>query len=306
MTLFVLRSLKVLIPQLLSIQFLKRDRFYLFVILLTCCQSTQGVHEVELVSFIQFSSNDGALLEGTLELPAKTGIHPVAVFVHGSGRATRSDYQDITDRLLQKGIAVFRYDKRGVGASQGTYSGVSAKNSVDLIPLLASDAASAINNLKKNESIDSKKIILIGASQAGWIIPLAAKLTDISLIICISGPTVTVGEEIFYSKLAETGNYSQDEADQMLKNYSGLKGYDPIPNVKMMIKPSLWIFGGKDVSIPIKRTLELLDSIKISQHLPIEVVLFPNADHGIFNLNTRTWENYQDPMLNWLLAHSNN
>jgi uncharacterized protein len=277
----------------------------LFIMLVSCKGSVQDELPVELVLPVQFASTDGALLEGTLELPAKTGTHPLVVFVHGSGRTTRSDYQDIADLLLQKGYAVFRYDKRGVGASQGIYSGVSAKNSVDQIPLLAADAASAINNLKKNRSIDAKKIILIGASQAGWIIPAAANLTEVSFTICISGPTVTVGEEIFYSKLAETGSYPQDQADQMLKDFTGFKGYDPIPNVKTMNKPSLWIFGGKDVSIPIKRTIELLDSTKTAQHLPVEMVLFPNADHGIFNISTRTLENYYDPMLSWLKANSN-
>ncbi len=118
--------------------------------IIACKPGDQEVIADSLVSTVQFVSSDGILLEGTLELPTLTGTHPLVIFVHGSGRATRSDYQEIVNELLPKGYAVFRYDKRGVGASQGTYSGVSAKNSIDLILLLASDAAATISHLKKN------------------------------------------------------------------------------------------------------------------------------------------------------------
>lgn len=272
--------------------------------LIACSLKDQQVIADSLVSTVQFVSSDGIVLEGTLELPTLTGTHPVVVFVHGSGRATRSDYQEVVNQLLPKGYAVFRYDKRGVGASQGIYSGVSAKNSSELIPLLASDAAAAISHLKKNDVIDPGRVILIGASQAGWIIPAVVATTGISLTVCISGPAVSVGEEIFYSQLAETGSYTQDEADQMLASFSGSKGYDPLSNIKMMRNPSLWIFGGKDVSIPIKRTLELLDSVRSDQKLPIEIKLYPNANHGIFNVNTGMIENYIPLMLERLAAMS--
>lgn len=272
--------------------------------LIACSSKDQQVIADSLVSTVQFVSSDGIVLEGTLELPTLTGTHPVVVFIHGSGRATRSDYQEVVNQLLPKGYAVFRYDKRGVGASQGTYSGVSAKNSSELIPLLASDAAAAISQLKKNAVIDPGRVILIGASQAGWIIPAVVATTGISLTVCISGPAVSVGEEIFYSQLAETGSYTQDEADQMLASFSGPKGYDPLSNIEMMHKPSLWIFGGKDVSIPIKRTLDLLDSVRSDHKLPIEIKLYPNANHGIFNANTGKFENYIPPMIEWLTVMS--
>lgn len=274
------------------------------VSIIACKTADEEISAGSLVSRVQFTSVDGVLLEGTLELPTLKGSHPLVVFVHGSGQRTRSDYQEIVNLLLPNGFAVFRYDKRGVGASQGVYSGVSAKNSSSLIPLLAADAAAAVNQVKENMSIDPHRVILIGASQAGWIIPAVEASTDISLTVCISGPAVSIGEEIYYSNLAETGSYPQDQADQMLASFSGMKGYDPISYIAIMQNPSLWIFGGKDVSIPIKRTLELLDSIKTNNGIPIEIKLYPNADHGIFNITTRKLEDYLAPMFEWLTNHS--
>lgn len=248
---------------------------------------------------VRFESG-GVFLEGVLDLPGSSGKHPLAVFVHGSGQATRNDYEEFVLPLLKEGIAVFRYDKRGVGASSGIYSDVGPKNSEVVFALLASDAAAVIRHLKNDQRIATDKVILIGGSQAGWIIPEINTITDVWLSVCISGPSVTVGEEIYYSDRAENGSYPQEQADQMLKDFNGLHGYDPISRIKKMQKPSLWVFGGKDVSIPVKRSIHLLDSLKESHHLPLEMKLYPGADHGLFNASTRRREDHVNLIIEWI------
>lgn len=213
------------------------------------CTTERAIPFREKVKF----QNDGASLEGELSIPAGSGPHPLAIFIHGSGKVTRHDYEEFVLPMTKEGIATFRYDKRGVGASGGEYYDVAPYNAEHVFSLLASDAAAAIRHLGNDNRIAKDKIIVIGGSQAGWIIPGINIISDVWLSICISGPSVTVGEEIFYSDLVENGSYSQAEADNMLADFNGLHGYDPIGTIEKMTSPSLWIFGGKDVSIPVKK-----------------------------------------------------
>lgn len=68
-----------------------------------------------------FRGDDGAVLAGTLILPPDAGPHPAVVFHFGSDRWTRMTWQAGGPVWwIQNGIAVFTYDKRGVGRSQGT------------------------------------------------------------------------------------------------------------------------------------------------------------------------------------------
>jgi pimeloyl-ACP methyl ester carboxylesterase len=68
----------------------------------------------------------GAMLSGTLTIPAGKGPFPVALIIAGSGPTDRDGnsayirtdaYKLLAQELAVKGIATLRYDKRGVGAS---------------------------------------------------------------------------------------------------------------------------------------------------------------------------------------------
>ena len=118
--------------------------------------------------------------------------------------------------------------------------------------------------------------------------------------MCISGPTVTVGEEIFYSDLIEKDGYSQSDADIMVKKFTGPHGYNPINRIKKMKSPSLWIFGGRDVSIPVKKSIHILDSLKTSAVLPVEVKIYPDSDHGLINRSTNIREPFVRLTIDWI------
>jgi hypothetical protein len=272
--------------------------FVAFILLLACSLSNRPT----LKEIVKFSNGDISL-EGLLSIPDSDIKHPLAIFVHGSGMTTRNDYEDFVEPFVKEGIAVFRYDKRGVGASGGMYLDVSTETSEHVFAVLASDAAAAIAHFKNDKRIDVDKIILVGGSQAGWIIPEVHKVTNVWLSICLSGPTVSVGEEIYYSELAENGRYQQDEADQIFQNFRGPKGFDPISRIERMTSPSLWLFGGKDISIPVRRCVELLDSVKTLRKLPIEITLYPDADHGLNNNKKKQREDYVKVAIAWINSH---
>ncbi len=236
-------------------------------------------------TILRFTSN-GATLEGTLEIPAATSLAPLLIFVHGSGQRTRSDYQSYVNRFKPKGFAIFRYDKRGVGASTGVYSGVGVANGKTILPQLGEDTHAAIQMLKHHPRLDSTRIVLIGASQAGWIIPVAATLSCNVYAVMIAGPTVAVGEEIYYSDLAENTTLSDEEVARRYALFAGEKGFDPAPYIQKMSKPGLWMLGGKDRSIPAQHCRTILQNFIQAQNKPFTLQWFPDADHGMINRNT--------------------
>jgi hypothetical protein len=194
--------------------------------------------------------NGDITLGGTLTLPSTPGPHPAVVVVHGSGRATRNSFSALSDLMGNVGIAVLRYDKRGVAESSGTYENVGPSNSVRVFDELASDALAWVNFLRSHADIKVDRIGLIGASQAGWIIPLAASQSDdLAFIVNIVGPTVTVGQEIFYSDLTGEGRFREDrtingftieQLTEMTRSFAGPHGFDPRPAISSLDIPALW------------------------------------------------------------------
>jgi uncharacterized protein len=267
--------------------------------LVFCCTPSGGQHHKSEI--IQFNSG-GVFLEGRLDLPTSKGKFPLLIFVHGSGRRTRADYDEFVVPFLQNGFATFRYDKRGVGNSMGTYADVDVgtDNSPTTIHTLARDVIAAVKKLKHNASIDSARCILVGASQAGWIIPLAATLENIYLTAIFSGPSVSVGEEIYYSSLAENGDYTVAEANKMVLSYQGTKGFDPIPYLGRITKPSLWIFGKEDESIPVDRSIQLLKQVRDKYALPIQIQVVPGVNHSMRSKDGKVAD-YVSRTLNWIL-----
>jgi pimeloyl-ACP methyl ester carboxylesterase len=135
--------------------------------------------------------NSGAKisLAGTLTLPTGSGPFPVAVLLSGSGPHDRDEtlvghhpFLILADHLTRKGIAVLRYDKRGIGKSTGDYANATTED-------FANDCDSAIAYLKHRKEIDSKRVGLIGHSEGGIIAPLvAARSKDVAWVVLLAGP----------------------------------------------------------------------------------------------------------------------
>jgi alpha/beta superfamily hydrolase len=95
---------------------------------------------------------------GTLIFP-KTEYSKIVVITPGSGKDTRNSHYVIAEELLKNGIAVYRYDDRGVGKSEGT-----ANYGVDQI---IKDLYYAFKNIRKIDTLSQKKIGIIGHSLGG-------------------------------------------------------------------------------------------------------------------------------------------
>jgi uncharacterized protein len=143
--------------------------------------------EIEKREDVRFS-NGAVQLAGTLLAPLTGGKHPTIVLVHGSGAENREYMLPWARFLIRRGMAVFGYDKRGVGESTGDWNTASFDD-------LAGDVVAAVECLKSRADVDSAQIGVLGISQAGWIMPVAAvRSKDIAFLISISGAGVPAAE----------------------------------------------------------------------------------------------------------------
>jgi uncharacterized protein len=143
--------------------------------------------DVEHREDVQFS-NGNVRLAGTLISPRSRARHPTVILVHASGAEDREYLLPFAHFLVRQGMAVLGYDKRGVGGSTGDWRTASFED-------LAGDVVAAVEYLKTRNDVDRTQIGLLGWSQAGWVMPLAAvRATDIAFLISVSGAGIPAAE----------------------------------------------------------------------------------------------------------------
>ena len=228
-----------------------------------------------------FIVNGEIKLAYVIDLPAGVGPFPAVVMVHGSGRLTRHDMGSLAREWINLGFAVLRYDKRGVNDSTGVYSGVGISNGERMIADLASDAAAAVRFLRMQPRIDPRRVGLFGNSQAGWILPPAAQaLGDVPFMVLWSGPVCTIGLENYYSDLADGTTRPLDEVYAALPAYTGAAGYDPLPALREIRVPTLWLLGAEDRSIPVRDSVANLEGLARSGK-PYQWKVYPGLGHQL-------------------------
>jgi pimeloyl-ACP methyl ester carboxylesterase len=235
--------------------------------------------------------SEGVSLAGTIYIPKKP--QAAIVIVHGSDQVPRMI--KFAELLSKNDILVLTYDKRGVGESGGVYVGpeVGTNNiSRDNLNLLAKDASAAVNTIhKENKNLP---IGLVGFSQAGWIIPIAANKNKlIEFMVLFSAPTVTTLEQLrfqFYTdgRTDFWENHTEADAREHIKNDPDRYQFtstNPKITLSNLSIPGLWLFGGKDIQIPVKLCIEHLNKLKV-QGKPFEYKLFSTLGHNTAFANT--------------------
>jgi len=236
--------------------------------------------------------NGDARLAFTLDLPPGKGPFPAVVLGHGSGKTTRDQLIWASRHFTSLGFAVLRFDKRGVGESTGTYVFVGTKDSPWVFPQLASDVAAGVRFLRTRPEIDPRRIGLFGSSQAGWILPLAARDADVAFVVLWSGPVCSVGQEMFYSGIVENTGRPVADGNAAMPQFNGPAGFDPLPVLRSLNTPSLWLLGLDDHSIPVQTTLDNLKALSAAGR-PVTWHTYDGLDHG---LSPAVW----DDVRQWL------
>jgi dienelactone hydrolase len=261
---------------------------------LLCCVAVLATAASAIAQKSQFTEREvsfdssGVTLSGTVVVPAK----PVAavVIVHGSGQDPRG--RAFARELADNDVAALTYDKRGVGRSGGTYAGPEVgTNNVDAsnLRLLAEDASAGVDELVRSLPQSYPAVGLIGFSQAGWIIPLTANLNPrVRFIVLFSGPVVSTREQLRFQDLTQQDaafwdHHTPPEVRNRIvtgPDRLALTDTDPRNSLQLLFVPGLWLFGGKDVNVPVHLSIERLQPF-IARGRPFSYRVFPQMAHRL-------------------------
>lgn len=142
------------------------------------------------------NATDNIRLAGTLTLPKGAGPYTAVVLISGSGPQDRNEalqghrpFLVLADHLTRAGIAVLRFDDRGVGQSTGNFSLATTED-------FATDVQAAVDYLKTRNEVNPARIGLIGHSEGGLVAPMvAAASDDVAFIAMLAGPGIR-GKEL--------------------------------------------------------------------------------------------------------------
>ncbi|KQY84993.1 hypothetical protein ASD25_08335 [Brevundimonas sp. Root1423] len=139
----------------------------------------------------------GVRLAGTLTLPEGAGPFPAAILITGTGPQDRDEtieghksFAIWADALTRRGVAVLRFDDRGVASSTGNFAAATQAD-------FGSDVKAAFDWLSARPDIDRSRIGLIGHSEGATFAPLAMQDgAQAAWLVMLAGPAVSGGEII--------------------------------------------------------------------------------------------------------------
>ena len=248
----------------------------------------------------------GYTLAGTLTRPKGQGNAaakiPAVVTISGSGSQDRDSrisivpnyapFRDIADTLSRRGIAVLRFDDRGVGASGGASSRENA-TSADF----ADDVASAVAYLRTRADIDGTRIALAGHSEGGFIAPMvAAKDPKLRAVALLAGPAYN-GRRIleFQNENAIKGATQLTDTQRDSIRRTVPKGLDslaaantwmgffmktePSAALRRVKQPTLVLQGDTDQQVTPEQADSIVTILKGSGNTRVTVRHFPATNH---------------------------
>jgi len=219
---------------------------------------------VEKVTFL----SEGQRIAGILHLPEK-GKPPCAIASHGLLSSKDSEkYIALGNSLPQEGIAMLRFDFRGIGESEGRIED-------DTVSRRVMDLGSAIGFIRSRRDLGNR-IGLLGSSLGGYV----------SLI------TVSMDKEIRAVVIWATPFHLDD-----LKSNKGAEGYalpgetffKDLPKHRLLpllsrVSNCLVIHGEKDELVPVDQAWEIFHSLGP----PKEIHILEGADHRLTDPAHRT------------------
>jgi uncharacterized protein len=157
---------------------------------------------------------DSTVLAGTLTIPDSIGIFPAVILISGSSPSDRDGnafhhkrFLVLADHLTRSGIAVLRYDSRGVNKSAGNF--------FESTPLdFAQDVIAGFNYLSSRKDINNLQIGLIGHSLGGVVASIvASQNTRIGFIVLLGTPGLKL-KHVFrkqHESMFITGDFNKEQ-----------------------------------------------------------------------------------------------
>lgn len=252
-------------------------------------------------------------LAGSLRLPAGAGPFPAVLLITGSGPLDRnSDHRrlpigvsrQLAEAFAARGVASLRYDKRGVGASTGTFLAAGLTDNI-------ADARAALDALGGRPEIDPDLVFVVGHSEGAVIATALAAREDarIAGVVLLAGAARTGAANLRWQVAAITPSLPApvrallrlmrtDLAAKAAKNHERLRrtttdvvriqgrrinarwfreylDYDPAADLARLRMPVCAVTGGKDLQVP----PEDLERIAALVPGPVETHRLPDVTH---------------------------
>ena len=170
---------------------------------------------------------DGVKTGAQLTLPAVgNGPFPGVLLIHGSGPADMNEtlgiakpFWEISEYLSERGFAVLRYDKRGIGEG-GTIINTSIWGNTTINDLIE-DSKKALNVLMQQPEVDPKRISLVGHSEGTIIAPRVAidNSTNVKNIVLMGIAAQNALDLEYYQDVLAPVEYAHQVVDE---NHTGL------------------------------------------------------------------------------------
>jgi pimeloyl-ACP methyl ester carboxylesterase len=269
------------------------------------------------------------------------------VLITGSGAQDRDEnspgpgglklgiFRTIADSLTRRGIAVLRYDDRGVGGSGGSLADAGLSG-------LVADVGAAVSRLRTSSGIDESRVGLIGHSEGGIIAPIvASRDPEIAVIVLMAGTAAPIDSVVLEQSIEAALAAGGDSADVERARESTLRlmdairegrepedtdlspgmqkwlrehiEHDPIATIKQVSVPVLVVNGGHDIQVFPEHARRLGAALEQAGHPDYEVRIFPDLNHLFAVSRGEGLAEYVDPdaevdpaflsyMADWLVA----
>ncbi|KAA0788176.1 alpha/beta hydrolase [Bacillus wiedmannii] len=163
--------------------------------------------------------NSEFTLRGTITKPKADGKYTAVVIIAGSGEIDRdgmivplklesNTYKDLAHVIARLGVVTIRFDKRGVGKSEGEFQKTGMWD-------LANDIEAMITYVKEQPFVDSENIILVGHSEGCMLAAVVNARTPVNGLILLTGAA---------ESLEEATKRQRELAYKELKEQKGIKG----------------------------------------------------------------------------------
>jgi uncharacterized protein len=282
-----------------------------------------GLREIEIQQ-----PTPAVRLAGTLTLPAPGhGPPPVVILIHGSGGIDRDgdttglrhgSFRVLARLLAEQGLAVLRYDKRGVAES--TMDGEITSTLDDL----AEDVVAWMDHLQGRADVDGGRVYLVGHSEGGYIAPMVASQdARVVGVVMLAGP-VSPLSEILKQQLAlileahgvgedevRVARRAQDASIEVIRSgrdrdlpmplmseagsdwFRSHFHHDPAAALREVGVPVLAIYGGVDLQVP-SSEVPLFEELMRGRPTA-RVELIADMDHVLSASDTPGLGLYGDP-----------
>ncbi|MFQ6243681.1 alpha/beta hydrolase family protein [Yersinia enterocolitica] len=255
------------------------------------------------------------VLQGTLILPADTLNPPVVLIVHGDGaqdRWSEDGYIPMVKFLVARGIAVFSWDKPGVGASSGNWLEQTMTDR-------AEEAALALQKLKQEPELEKSRAGYLGFSQAGWVVPHVSQLAASEFVVLIGAAINWRSQGVYYTgqrlklegrSTVDIQNAKELEAEAFDRQFTEETASRPClshctrqdferrnsladstKDISEMHTPVLIMMGENDRNVETNETLAVWAKT-LPANTPHCLRLIPSATHGLLRSK---WFDYQLP-----------